>query len=397
MMYMNKSAIYLCYRKNKKRNFMEKELNDLEKLLAQQTPIIVDGIVQAKPVIETPEEIEKKRLDAENLAKEAEEKLKAENEEKEKAEVEAKAKLEEEGKKVEEKEAKAEDVLSVLDKLKAPEKKEEPVIQKAEFTPEQLKQLADAQAILGNPVAKAIAEATPDQVKQIAKELAGNDYSKTSYAELLSMKAQKLGLTGTEITEAIEEAMIEFEALGKIAKKERESSLRNEFQSNESESPLLKQLMDQQAEKEKNKQPQPSETEIETLKAKTIEQELGQIDAVGKELLGSEYHGIPIDQATIDAIKAEYDIVQAEKFVDRKTGIFNELEFIKDKLAKVMITKVAETKEKAGELKAKKVSANLEPEAKKQSPGTDVVNPKIEQLKQAGFPTYYTEPVMRND
>jgi hypothetical protein len=342
---------------------MVEELNYLEKLEAAYK--------------EAPEKTEAEKQEEARLADEA--KLKSEQEA-----AEAKAKLEAETKTetTTETEVEKESVLSLLDNLTTPaaEGSKEPV--KAEFSPEQLKQLADAEAILGNPVAKAIAEATPEQVKQIAKELAGTDYTKTSYAELLAMKAEKLGLSGDEINEAVEEAMVEFDALGKIGKKERETALREEFKSTQSESPLLKQLMEQQANKPAAEKPL-TQAEIDVV----IKKETSQIEDTGKSMIGKDYFGAEISQAEIDAVKAKYDVNEASKFVDAKTGAFNEKAFIKSVLPDVMIQKVYEAGLKAGELKANKKNGNTNREIGGGSPIVGEVNADKQALESFGFNT----------
>lgn len=237
--------------------------------------------------------------------------------------------------------------VSLLDKLKAPETKVEPVAPpKAEFTAEQLKEIADAKAVLGNPFVKAVMElgATPEQAKQIAKELAGTDYSKTSYAELVRLDAINEGLQGSDLDEAVAEKMEAFDTLGKLDKIKSEKSLRNQFQSQQTESPLLKSLQEAHEASVKNapvtaKQPTPEEVKLFNEKV-TIE-DTGKITNVMSKLVDKDYYGVTISQADIDSLNKLYNPEKVNDYCDNK-GVFNEIAFIEDKLPKVLIQKAYE-------------------------------------------------------
>jgi len=228
---------------------------------------------------ETPEQIEAKRVEAERIAEEArleEGKVEAERLRLE-AETEA-ARLAEEEKEKKEK-PEGENVLSLIDLLQTSpaEGEKKPEIPKAEFTPEQIEKLAKAEALENNPLVKAFElGATAADIKKIAKELAGEDFSKVPFAELLKTEiARETGLEGEDLVAAVEEELLTHDSLTTYQKGVKEKELRAKFNTAGGESATLKKLEEVYA-----ALPKPESEEVIKGKiAKVIEEETGQIVA----------------------------------------------------------------------------------------------------------------------
>lgn len=199
--------------------------------------------------------------------------------------------------------------------------------------------------IESNPFVKALIEigASEADMKKIAAEIAGQDYSQMSYAELLEIEvANETGLTGEELEAEVNNLLAEHETKSAYNRVKEEKALKAKFESIRPESPTLKALQEAYANKPKTPAPQ----DIAKLQEQTVIQEKKAIASLGKNLVGSDLDGVEFTEAELnDIIEKEYSIDNVAPYLD-KDGNLEAGRFLYDKFRLRNFEKLVEARAK---------------------------------------------------
>lgn len=341
----------------------------------------------AKAAQEAAEKKQKEEAEAKAAQEEAD-RLAAEEEAEKKEEKPAEG----EEKKEEEEEEDEKEVNTLFDKIKAidpnkqeVEKKEEEKV--ATVIPDDVKaKLEELEAIKNNPFFQATQlGATKEQIKQIAAEIAGTDYSKKSYEELLTLEIGSItGLQGEELEAEVALAIEEYNSKPFYKRKQEEVALREKFQSVSSgESETLNKLLQAYKPEEKAKP-----EEMAELFEKTTQAEKAHIRNVGSKLIGGKLYGVEFTEETLNKIiEEEYDVNAVVSYLDGE-GNLNAAKFLQDKFVMKNIEAMIEAEAERRAKKKLKGIAVTSKDEKGQPLGTEKINKGAELRKSLGIPDY---------
>lgn len=346
----------------------------------------------AKAAQEAAEKKQREEAEAKAAQEEADRLAAEEADRKAKEEAEKKEEKPAEGEKKEEEEEEDEkEVNTLFDKIKSitPEKVEEKKEEKVEAViPDDVKaKLEELEAIKQNPFYQAtVLGATKEQIKQIAAEIAGTDYSKKSYEELLAIEISTVtGLQGEELEAEVALAIEEYNSKPFYKRKQEETALKEKFQSLSSgESPTLKALLDNYKEPEKKAKPE----DMDKLFEQTANEEKAYIKSVGSKLIGGKLYGVEFTEETLNKIiEEDYDVNSVIGYLDNE-GKLNATKFLQDRFVMKNLEAMIEAE---AERRAKKKTKGLVVTAKdekKEPIGAEKVNKGAEIRKGLGIPDY---------
>lgn len=232
------------------------------------------------------------------------------------------------------------DLLNEVKPEPTPAPAPEPVI------PEDIQaKIKKLEEIESNPFVKALIEigASESDLKKIAAEIAGQDYSQMSYAELLALEvANETGLQGEDLEAEVSNLLAEHETKSAYNRVKEEKALKAKFESIKPESPTLKALQEAYAAKPKPIAPQ----DIAKLQEQTAIQEKSVIANLGKNLVGSDLDGVEFTEAELnEIIEKEYSVDNAAPYLD-KDGNLEAGRFLYDKFRLRNFEKLVEARAK---------------------------------------------------
>ncbi len=209
----------------------------------------------------------------------------------------------------------------------------EPKAFKLEDLPTELKSDIElAQQIKNNPLFKLFENgADAETLREFAKSIIPQDNSNLPLSELVKMDFQNdLGLTGEDLTTAVEDYMAELESMQPYKQKKAEKDLRDKFKPAQIDpNGFLKQWNEQQ---EKNKTPQQPTLSQEEFNA-FVEADKNQLSEFSRNLIGGEFNGVEITEAEVAELVNKYDPNEVAYKYLKKDGSFNTKKFVQDKLA----------------------------------------------------------------
>ena len=165
------------------------------------------------------------------------------------------------------------------------------------------------------------------KLEDIAKGITKVDYSNHSIEDLVKLELEKQGLKDTDLENALEQEMAAYENLTPLAKSRYDNELKASYKSEikfDEATKLLEEKLKENAEKFQAPDPKAHQEAIEKMK----QADLLEIDGKFNSMKAQNF---AIEDERINAIKAEYNPLEADLVYTDKEGKFDVNRFIRDK------------------------------------------------------------------